>query len=277
MSDLIVETRDLRMTYNPTERPVHVLRDVSLSIQAGTRVAIAGPSGSGKTSLLLLLSGLERPTAGQVLVDGVDLSGLDADGLADMRRDRIGIVFQSFHLLPSLSALDNVALPLQMTGTRNAREQAITMLDRVGLSRRVDHYPSQLSGGERQRAIIGRALAQQAPVLLLDEPTSALDLGHQQEVVLLLDRLRHEGHTIMTTMHDLTLAGQSADRLVMLTCGEVMAQGSAEQVLTEEHLADYYGADVSVSHIDGSVVVVPRPLHLSTSRPTTVRTDQGDS
>ncbi|MCB1954100.1 MAG: ATP-binding cassette domain-containing protein, partial [Rhodocyclaceae bacterium] len=130
---------------------IDILRDVDVSIAAGERVAIAGPSGSGKTSLLLLLAGLERPTAGLVVLDGQPLDALDRDQLADLRRDKLGIVFQSFHLVPSLSALDNAALPLEIAGRRDARERAREQLERVGLGRRLAHFPGQLSGGEQQR------------------------------------------------------------------------------------------------------------------------------
>jgi len=159
----LIEADGLCMQYTIGPRQVPVLRDVNLRIAAGTRVAIAGPSGSGKSSLLLLLSGLERPGAGRIRVDGVDLGSLDSDGLADLRRERVGIVFQSFHLLPSLSALDNAALPLQIAGASGAREAATKMLCRVGLGERLHHRPSQLSGGEQQRVAIARAGAPPAP------------------------------------------------------------------------------------------------------------------
>ncbi len=148
-SQQLIEADGISMHYAIGPRQVTVLREVNLRIATGSRVAIAGPSGSGKTSLLLLLSGLERPAAGRIRIDGVDLGSLNSDGLADLRRERIGIVFQSFHLLPSLSALDNTALPLQMTGVARAQEAAAQMLHRVGLGDRLHHRPSQLSGGEQ--------------------------------------------------------------------------------------------------------------------------------
>ncbi|MFN3494904.1 MAG: ATP-binding cassette domain-containing protein, partial [Hydrogenophaga sp.] len=195
----IIEAHDLCMSYPLASSRVDVLRGVHLRIAAGTRVAIAGPSGSGKTSLLLLFSGLERPSSGRVVIDGVDLSTLDSDGLADLRRDRVGIVFQSFHLLPSLNALDNVALPLQMAGRRDAREQARTMLTRVGLGHRFDHFPTQLSGGEQQRVAIARALVHRPRLLLADEPTGNLD-DHTAESVreLLFELNRDLGTTLMS-------------------------------------------------------------------------------
>ena len=216
-----IETRQLSMSYPLANSRVEVLRAVNITIAAGTRVAIAGPSGSGKTSLLLLLSGLERPSSGQVLVDGVDLRTLDADGLADMRRERVGIVFQSFHLLPSLSALDNAALPLQMAGRRDARTLAMAMLERVGLGGRRDHLPSQLSGGEQQRVAIARALVHRPRLLLADEPTGNLD-DHTAESVreLLFELNRELGTTLVLVTHDLDFAAR-CDRVLRLHDGQL--------------------------------------------------------
>ena len=211
-----IETRQLSMSYPLANSRVEVLREVNITIAAGTRVAIAGPSGSGKTSLLLLLSGLERPSSGQVLVDGVDLGTLDADGLADMRRERIGIVFQSFHLLPSLSALDNAALPLQMAGRRDARTLATAMLERVGLGGRLDHLPSQLSGGEQQRVAIALALVHRPRLLLDDEPTGNLDDTTAASVRELLFELNRElGTTLVLVTHDLAIAARCQRRLTI--------------------------------------------------------------
>jgi putative ABC transport system ATP-binding protein len=223
-SPAFIETHQLCMSYPLAHAQVEVLRGVSIRIEAGTRVAIAGPSGSGKTSLLLLLSGLERPSSGKVMVDGVDLGTLDADGLADMRRERVGIVFQSFHLLPSLSALDNAALPLQMAGRRDARAQATAMLERVGLGGRLDHHPSQLSGGEQQRVAIARALVHRPRLLLADEPTGNLD-DHTAEAVreLLLDLNRELGTTLVLVTHNLDLA-QRCDRVLRLHDGQLHEQ-----------------------------------------------------
>jgi putative ABC transport system ATP-binding protein len=221
-STSFIETRQLSMSYPLAHTQVHVLREVNIRIEAGTRVAIAGPSGSGKTSLLLLLlSGLERPSSGKVLVDGMDLGTLDADGLADLRRERIGIVFQSFHLLPSLSALDNAALPLQMAGRRDARAQATAMLERVGLGGRLDHLPSQLSGGEQQRVAIARALVHRPRLLLADEPTGNLD-DHTAEAVreLLFELNRELGTTLVLVTHDLDFAAR-CDRVLRLHDGQL--------------------------------------------------------
>ena len=217
----LIEADGLSMHYLVGQRQVPVLRDVTLRIRAGTRVAIAGPSGSGKTSLLLLLSGLERPAAGRIRIDGIDLGGLDSDGLADLRRERIGIVFQSFHLLPSLSALDNAALPLQMAGRPQAREAAAEMLHAVGLAERMHHRPSELSGGEQQRVAMARALVHRPRLLLADEPTGNLDDQTAESVRELLFRLNRElGTTLVLVTHDMDFAAR-CDRVLRLHDGQL--------------------------------------------------------
>ncbi|MDP3423045.1 MAG: ABC transporter ATP-binding protein [Burkholderiaceae bacterium] len=217
----LIEADGLCMHYQLGNRQVSVLRDVNLRIAAGASVAIAGPSGSGKTSLLLLLSGLERPGGGHIRVDGVDLGSLSSDGLADLRRERVGIVFQSFHLLPSLSALDNAALPLQMAGASGAREAATDMLRRVGLADRLHHRPSQLSGGEQQRVAIARALVHRPRLLLADEPTGNLDDQTAESVRELLFSLNRElGTTLVLVTHDLDFAAR-CDRVLRLHDGQL--------------------------------------------------------
>ena len=225
----LIEVDDLSMHYSIGTRQVQVLRDVSLRIAAGTRVAIAGPSGSGKTSLLLLLSGLERPAAGRIRIAGIDLASLNSDGLADLRRERIGIVFQSFHLLPSLSALDNAALPLQMAGASGARDAAAEMLRRVGLGERMHHKPSQLSGGEQQRVAIARALVHRPRLLLADEPTGNLDDHTAQAVRELLFGLNRElGTTLVLVTHDLDFAAR-CDRVLRLHEGRLQEAPTERQ------------------------------------------------
>jgi len=217
----LIEADGLYMSYAIGARKVPVLRGVDLRISAGSRLAIAGPSGSGKTSLLLLLAGLERPAAGRICFAGTDLATLDADGLADLRRDHIGIVFQSFHLLPSLSALDNAALPLQMAGAVGARKIAAVMLSRVGLQDRLHHRPSQLSGGEQQRVAIARALVHRPRLLLADEPTGNLDDETAAAVRDLLFSLNHElGTTLVLVTHDLDFAAR-CDRVLRLHDGQL--------------------------------------------------------
>ena len=213
----MIDITDLSLSYRPGAQPVEVLRSVNLRVRHGERLAIAGPSGSGKSSLLLLLAGLERPAAGRIAIDGIDLATLDADGLADLRRDRIGIVFQSFHLLPSLSALDNVALPLQMAGRRDARDAARAMLARVGLADRLTHYPSQLSGGEQQRVAIARALVHRPGLLLADEPTGNLDPGTAAQVMGVLEQQARESGAALVLVTHSEAAAARAQRVLQLT------------------------------------------------------------
>jgi putative ABC transport system ATP-binding protein len=218
----LIDLHQLSMHYAlPGGQRIEVLRQVDLHIAAGESVAVAGPSGSGKTSLLLLLAGLEKPAAGHVAIGGVRLETLDRDALADLRRDRIGIVFQSFHLLPSLTALDNVALPLQIAGRADALARAREMLARVGLSARSGHHPSQLSGGEQQRVAIARALVHRPRLLLADEPTGNLDDATGAAVRDLLFALnRDTGATLVLVTHDLDFAAR-CDRVLRLHDGRL--------------------------------------------------------
>jgi putative ABC transport system ATP-binding protein len=224
----MIRITDLWMHYGTGSAWVEVLRGVDLEIAGGERVAVTGPSGCGKTTLLLLLAALERPARGTIAIDGVELGALDADRLADLRRDRIGIVFQSFHLVPSLSALDNVALPLEIAGRRDARARALEMLERVGLDARARHYPAQLSGGEQQRVAIARALVHRPALLLADEPTGNLDDQTGAMVgEVLFDLVRDTGATFVLVTHDLMLA-RVCDRVLRLhegTLEEVPAIG----------------------------------------------------
>jgi putative ABC transport system ATP-binding protein len=221
LSNRLIDVQNVCLQYQVGHKPITVLRDASLYIEQGTTVAIAGPSGSGKTSLLLLLSGLERPDSGVIKMDGVSLSDLSGDELADLRRDRIGIIFQSFHLLPSLTALDNVALPLQMAGDTHARESATQMLVKVGLADRAHHRPSQLSGGEQQRVAIARALVHRPSLLLADEPTGNLDDQTAESIRDLLFRLNRElNTTLVLVTHDMAFAAR-CDRVLALHDGQL--------------------------------------------------------
>jgi len=196
------------------DAPLTILDGVSFSVGAGDAVAIVGASGSGKTTLLGLLAGLDRPTSGEVRIDGVALSSLDEDARAAMRQRTLGFVFQSFQLLPALTALENVMLPLELKGTADASERARTWLERVGLARRTTHYPRQLSGGEQQRVAIARAFAGDPKLLMADEPTGNLDLATGVEVADLMFRLNREhGTTLVLVTHDVALAGRCARRL----------------------------------------------------------------
>jgi putative ABC transport system ATP-binding protein len=201
--------------------PVEILRGVSLAIAPGEAVALLGPSGSGKSSLLMVLGGLERPTGGRVVVAGQELGPLDENALARLRRRHIGIVFQSFHLLPTMTALENVAVPLELGGRRDAAAAARAALGRVGLSHRGGHYPGQLSGGEQQRVAIARALIADPPLLLADEPNGNLD-GATGRVVIdcLFEEQARRGAALLLITHDPELAGR-CDRQLHLEDGRI--------------------------------------------------------
>jgi putative ABC transport system ATP-binding protein len=217
----MIRLNQLSMHYTLRGSRIDILREVDVEIEAGERVAIAGPSGTGKTSLLLLLAGLERPASGSVLFDGRPLETLDRDQLADLRRDHMGIVFQSFHLVPSLTALDNAALPLEIAGRRDARDRARAMLDRVGLGARLDHYPGQLSGGEQQRVAIARALVHGPKLVLADEPTGNLDDRTGAAIGELLLHLNAETNTTLVLVtHDMAFA-RRCDRVLRLSEGRL--------------------------------------------------------
>jgi putative ABC transport system ATP-binding protein len=219
----MIALRGLSMHYMLGETRLPILDGIDLDIAHGERVAVAGPSGCGKTTLLLLLAGLERPSAGSVCIDGTALEDLDADALADLRRDHVGIVFQSFHLVPSLSALDNVALPLDIAGRRDARARARELLEQVGLADRARHFPSQLSGGEQQRVAIARALVHEPKLVLADEPTGNLDEHTGARVAQLLFALNAQiGATLVLVTHDPALAAR-CDRVLRLHEGTLAA------------------------------------------------------
>ena len=218
----LVRVRDLRLTVPAASGPVNILRGIDLLIEAGEAVGLIGPSGSGKTSLLMVLAGLERATAGSVLVAGHELTALDEDALARLRRDRIGIVFQSFHLIPTMTALENVSVPLELAGVSDAAARAAAGLRAVGLGHRLDHLPSQLSGGEQQRVALARAYAPHPALLLADEPTGNLDRATGQAVMDLLFALRAEtGTTLLLVTHDERLAAR-CDRSIHLADGLVV-------------------------------------------------------
>jgi putative ABC transport system ATP-binding protein len=199
-----------------------VLRDVSFTIPQGTFVAIVGPSGSGKTTLLGLLAGLDTPTRGRVLLDGADLTAMTEDQRAQLRGQKVGFVFQSFQLIPTLNAQENVQVPLELRGESGASRRALELLERVGLRDRIDHLPSQLSGGEQQRVAIARAFSNRPGILFADEPTGNLDGTTGSRIVELLEELNRESQTtIVLVTHDLTLA-RRAQRLIRLADGLVV-------------------------------------------------------
>jgi putative ABC transport system ATP-binding protein len=219
--DPLVQIENVALTLGSAAGPVNVLRGVSLDMAAGESVGLVGPSGSGKTTLMMVLGGLERPSSGRVRVAGRDITGLDEDALARFRRDTIGIVFQSFHLVPTMSALENVAIPLELAGRRDAFEAARAGLDAVGLASRVLHYPAQLSGGEQQRVAIARAFAASPRLLLADEPTGNLDGATGRIVMDLMFGLSAEhGTALLLITHDHDLA-RRCDRVVGLADGRI--------------------------------------------------------
>ncbi len=219
----LVEAR--RVTFNVVASggPVNILKGLDLSIRAGEAVGIVGPSGSGKTSLLMLLAGLERASSGTLRVAGQDLGALDEDSLARLRRDRIGIVFQAFHLVPTMTARENVAVPLEFAGRRDAFERAEAALREVGLGHRLDHYPGQLSGGEQQRVALARAFVGEPALLLADEPTGNLDRATGETVMNLLFGLRQRlGTTLVLITHDPALADR-CERQVRIEDGRIVS------------------------------------------------------
>lgn len=200
---------------------VHILKDINLTISRGETVGLVGPSGSGKSTLLMVMAGLERPDTGTVLVAGNDLGQLDEDRLARFRGRNIGIVFQSFHLIPTMTALENVAVPLELAGTRDVYDRAAHELAAVGLSGRMAHYPAELSGGEQQRVALARALAPDPSILVADEPTGNLDEATGTQIIdLLFAAHRERGTTLILVTHDSALAGR-CDRIVRLRSGRI--------------------------------------------------------
>jgi putative ABC transport system ATP-binding protein len=213
---------DIRLTLASAAGPVNVLRSVSLRVAAGETVSLVGASGSGKSTLMMVTGGLERPSSGRVAVAGTDLGTLDEDGLARFRRDAIGIVFQAFHLIPTMTALENVAIPLELAGRRDAFEAARAGLGAVGLAERVLHYPGQLSGGEQQRVAVARAFAAAPKLLLADEPTGNLDTATGRLVIdLLFDLSARNGTTLLLITHDRDLA-RRCHRIVHMADGRIV-------------------------------------------------------
>jgi putative ABC transport system ATP-binding protein len=223
MDGTMISVRGLSMRLSSGGREVNVLTDVSLDVPAGQFLAIAGPSGSGKSTLLGLIAGLDQPTAGRIEVAGVDVTTLDEDALARFRRDHVGYVFQSFHLLPTLTAQENVAVPLELAGEADAAARAAALLAEVGLGERAHHYPVQLSGGEQQRVAVARAVARRPALLLADEPTGNLDSATGKQIIdLLVGINRRLGSTLVLVTHDAALAAH-ADRVVTLRDGRIVS------------------------------------------------------
>jgi len=227
MTDAVmVEARDLNKTVTTVEGELNILKQVSLQIYTGESVAITGPSGSGKSTLLGILAGLDVPSTGDVFLNTQKLTALDEEGRARVRADNIGFIFQSFQLLPGLTALENVLLPLELQNVSGAKAQALEFLERVGLAQRVHHYPKQLSGGEQQRVAIARAFASHPRVLFADEPTGNLDTVTGAKIAdLLFDLNRDQGTTLVVITHEERLAAR-CDRRIELIAGEVTGERS---------------------------------------------------
>jgi putative ABC transport system ATP-binding protein len=223
MTQSAVLLKNITLTLPSRAGNVEILRGVDLSVNAGEAIGIVGPSGSGKTSLLMLIAGLERATTGTLEVAGTSLTDKNEDALAAFRRDTIGIIFQSFHLIPTMTALENVSVPLEFRGVANAMEVAEEKLNRVGLAHRLTHYPGQLSGGEQQRVAIARALASGARILLADEPTGNLDQETGEQIIKLLFELKEqESASLLLITHDRALA-KRCDRIAEVRDGRIIS------------------------------------------------------
>jgi putative ABC transport system ATP-binding protein len=223
MMDGILKLRGVNLNLKSDAGAVHILKDVSLDIPSGKTVSITGPSGSGKTTLLMVFSGLEKASSGVVSVAGQDLGGLSEDALALFRRDNIGIVFQNFHLIPTMTALENTAIPLEFAGARDAFRRAEEALAAVGLAERTRHYPSQLSGGEQQRVAIARAFATSPRLILADEPTGNLDAETGEKVMkIMFDLTRKNNTTLVLVTHDAALAAR-CDMTIKIRDGRILS------------------------------------------------------
>ncbi|WP_083607655.1 ABC transporter ATP-binding protein [Thalassospira sp. TSL5-1] len=228
-AQLPVNVKGLKLSLKGPAGTVDILKNIDLSIRAGERVSLIGPSGSGKTSLLMVIAGLEQAQEGTLEICGHNLRTLSEDGLALFRRHHVGIVFQDFHLVPSMSALENVALPMEFAGRSDAFERAREELTAVGLGHRMDHYPGQLSGGEQQRVALARALATDPELLLADEPTGNLDGNTGETIIqLLFDLAAKRGSTLLLITHDEGLASR-CDRSVTMRDGEIVSTGESAQ------------------------------------------------
>jgi putative ABC transport system ATP-binding protein len=212
----MIELRDVSKTVTSGTHPLTILQPLTMTIQKGQFLAIVGASGSGKSTLLGLIAGLDAPSSGSVLIDGTDITRLDEDALAKLRGEKIGFVFQFFHLIPSLTAYENVLVPMEIAGAPDAASRAQRLLDEVGLTDRGHHYPSQLSGGEQQRVALARALANDPPILLADEPTGNLDTTNGRHILELLQNIhRSRQTTLVLVTHDRELAAVAEARIIL--------------------------------------------------------------
>jgi putative ABC transport system ATP-binding protein len=226
LSDMAIRASNVTLTLGSSDAAVEILRGVDLEVPFGMSVALLGPSGSGKSSLMAVLAGLERASGGSVLVDGLNFTELDEDELARARRGRIGIVLQAFHLLPTMTALENVAVPMELAGIEDPFGRAAQELEAVGLGHRLTHYPSQLSGGEQQRVAIARAMAAAPKIIFADEPTGNLDGATGAAIIdLLFERRKAMGATLLIITHDPALAAR-CDRVIAMQDGHVVEQAA---------------------------------------------------
>ncbi|MCC1493784.1 ABC transporter ATP-binding protein [Cognatishimia sp. F0-27] len=224
MTNPVLHLKDVTLSLQGNAGPVEILHGISLDVAKGETLGLIGPSGSGKSSLLMVMGGLEKATGGSVIALGHDLTALDEDGLARVRRDHMGVVFQSFHLIPTMTALENVATPLELAGKRDAFERAEAELEAVGLAHRANHYPAQMSGGEQQRVALARALAPKPQLLLADEPTGNLDEANGTAIMDLLFGLSEaQGATLVLVTHAPELAAR-CDRVIRLRDGAIEGQ-----------------------------------------------------
>jgi putative ABC transport system ATP-binding protein len=236
--DIVIDARNVTLSFGVGEGRVDVLRSVDLRVRPGERLAILGPSGSGKSSLMAVLAGLEKADSGKVLVAGADFSALDEDGLARARRGRIGIVLQAFHLIPTMTACENVAVPMELAGLEEAAARAEDELRAVGLGHRLGHYPTQLSGGEQQRVGIARALAARPALIFADEPTGNLDVATGEAVVeMLFARLAETGATLILITHDAELAAR-CERVIEMRDGRIVKDHVRETVRSLNAVAE---------------------------------------
>ncbi|MEM9550901.1 MAG: ABC transporter ATP-binding protein [Pseudomonadota bacterium] len=229
MTDPILSLKDAALSLDGNAGRVDILHGITMNVQRGETLGLVGPSGSGKSSLLMLMGGLEQATGGQVTALGQDLTAMDEDALARFRRDHMGVVFQSFHLIPTMTAVENVATPLELAGHRDAFDRAQAELEAVGLGHRADHYPSQMSGGEQQRVALARASAPRPDLLLADEPTGNLDETNGSAIMDLLFGLRdRHGATLVLVTHARELAAR-CDRVIRLRDGRIAPETTAQE------------------------------------------------
>ncbi|MEM1133256.1 MAG: ABC transporter ATP-binding protein [Pseudomonadota bacterium] len=232
-AEIVLEARNVTLTLGVADAPVEILKGIDLSITKGESVAILGPSGSGKSSMMALLTGLEKPTSGEIVVSGTPIANMDEDGLARARRGTIGIILQAFHLLPTMTAMENVMVPLELDSGDAIRDRAQDALEKVGLGHRLGHYPAQLSGGEQQRVAIARAIVGQPDILFADEPTGNLDGETGSEIIdILFERHRHSAATLVIITHDRSLA-ERCGRIITMGDGRIVEDTGIREDIAE--------------------------------------------